>query len=156
MKETVTVRPCDHEQLNNRQSTIELSGLDRISPSILYTIFFYKSKPKHQSSSSSSSSSQAENHVEMAKRALKKVLASWYPAAGRFKYNRTTGKLEIDCNNEGVFVVTAVSDSTMENLGLLSEYKPCYEKLIPKLPEGNDISQNPLVLVQVLLISSHN
>ncbi|KAL5760818.1 hypothetical protein ACOSQ2_019656 [Xanthoceras sorbifolium] len=143
LKVTVTVKPC--EQSNRK--TVELSGLDRISPAILYTVFFYKSQMKKELSS------EAENHVERAKRSLQKVLVSWYPAAGRFKFNETTGKLEIDCNDEGVIFVTAVTDLKLEELGCLHEYKPCYEKLVPKLPEANDISENPLVVVQITMFS---
>ncbi|XP_031263715.1 brassinosteroid-related acyltransferase 1-like [Pistacia vera] len=134
LKETVTVRPC--EQSNTQ--TIDLSGLDRMSPAILYMIFFFKSQLKKEI-----------DHVERAKKALQKVLSQWYPAAGRFKFHGTTGKLEIDCNDEGVAMVTALTKSRLEELGCLHEYKPCYEKLVPKLPEANDISENPLVVVQM-------
>lgn len=139
LKETISVRP--YEQ-SNRQ-TIELSGLDRISPAILYTVFFYRSQLKNELSS------EADGHVERAKRALEKVLVSWFPAAGRFKFNEATGKLEIDCNDKGVTMITTVTDSKLDELGCLHEYKTCYETLVPKLPEVNDISENPLVVVQV-------
>lgn len=104
LKETIIVKPCEQ---SDRKTVLELSGLDRISPAILFTVFFYKSQPKNELSS------EAENHVERAKRALEKVLVSWYPAAGRFKFNETTGKLEVDCNNDGVVFITAVTDSKL-------------------------------------------
>lgn len=139
LKETITVRPSELQAANIQ--TIELSGLDRISPAMLYTIFFFKSQLKND----------GENPIELerAKRALQRVLVSWYPAAGRFKFNETTGKLEIDCNNKGVTMITAVTQSKLEELGCLHEYKPCYEKLVPKLSQSSDVSENPLVLVQV-------
>ncbi|KAK0574505.1 hypothetical protein LWI29_024700 [Acer saccharum] len=136
LKETITLKPCQQSD----RKTVKLSGLDRVSPAILYTIFFYKSQQLKK---------EAENHVERAKRSLQKVLISWYPAAGRFKFNETTGKLEIDCNDEGVIFVSAVTGSKLEELACLHEYKPCYEKLVPKLPQANHISENPLVVVQV-------
>ncbi|KAA8529841.1 hypothetical protein F0562_034390 [Nyssa sinensis] len=133
-----TIRPLERSE----KQTIELSGLDRISPTILYTIFFYKSQFNNETSSD-------EDVVERAKRALHKVLVTWFPAAGRFRINEVTGKLEIDCNNEGVTMIAAATDSKLEELGRLHEYKPCYEKLVPQLPEVEDISKNPLVVVQI-------
>ena len=144
LKETLTPRPCE---LSKRQ-TIELSGLDRISPAILYTIFFYKSQLSHELSSSE------VDVVERAKRALQKVLVSWFPAAGRLRINEGTGKLEIDCNNEGVSMIIAETDSKLQELGRLHKYKPCYEKLVPQLPEAGDVSENPVVVVQVLILLS--
>lgn len=140
LKESSTLRPCD--QLSKRQ-TIELSGLDRISPAILYIIFFYKPQLSHESSCSE------EDVVERSKRALQKVLVSWFPAAGRLRINEGTGKLEIDCNNGGVTMTIAATDSKLEELGRLHEYKAYYEKLVPQLPEAADVSENPLVAVQV-------
>ncbi|KAI9169578.1 hypothetical protein LWI28_014315 [Acer negundo] len=140
LKETITLKPCQQSD----RKTVELSGLDRVSPAILYTIFFYKSQQLKN---------EAENHVERAKKSLQKVLISWYPAAGRFKFNETTGKLEIDCNDEGVIFVSAVTGSKLEELACLHEYKPCYEKLVPKLPQANHISENPLVVVQITMFS---
>ncbi|CAK9174785.1 unnamed protein product [Ilex paraguariensis] len=134
-----TVGPCPQP---NRQ-TIELSGLDRLSPAILYTIFFYEYH------FSTESYSEAEVVVERAKKALEKVLISWFPTAGRFRINKTTGKLEIDCNNEGVTMITAATNSKLEELGRLNEYKPCYEKLVSQLPKADDISKIPLVVVQI-------
>ncbi|KAK7843856.1 brassinosteroid-related acyltransferase 1 [Quercus suber] len=135
LKETVCLRPSEQSQ----RQTIELSGLDRISPAILYAVFFYKCNLN----------SEAENSIERAKRALQKVLVSWNPAAGRFRISDATGKLEIDCNDEGVTMITAVCDSKLEELGKLHEYKPCYEKPVPQLSDADDISKNPLVLVQI-------
>ena len=97
LKETVCLRPSEQ----SKRQTIELSGLDRISPAILYAVFFYKCNIN----------SEAEYSIEKAKRALQKVLVSWYPAAGRFRISDATGKLEIDCNDEGITMTTAVCDS---------------------------------------------
>jgi hypothetical protein len=48
-------------------------------------------------------------------------------------------------------MITAASDSRLEELGTLHEYKTCYEKLVPQLSEADDISKNPLFVVQVLV-----
>lgn len=142
LKETSTLRPCEP----SRRRTIELSGLDRISPAIVYTILFYRARLSDESSSE-------EEGAERAKRALQKVLVSWFPAAGRLSINEGTGKLEIDCNSEGVPVTIAVTDSKLEDLGQLHEYKACYENLVPHLQEAKDVSDNPLVIAQVLRFS---
>lgn len=140
VQENIIVKPL---KFNNRQ-TIELSGLDRISPAIVYTVFFYKV------TNESSFSLQGElDHVERAKKALSKVLIPWYPVAGRFRINEASGKLEIDCDNQGVVLVTAATDSKLEELGALHEYKTCYENLVPKLGDAADVSENPVAVVQV-------
>lgn len=145
LKETVCLRPSER----SKKKTIQLSGLDRMSPANLYAVFFYKSSAL-DSKSSPSSSSKEEDVVERAKRALQKVLISWYPAAGRFIIKRETGKLEIDCNDKGVTVVTAETHTKLEELGELHQYKPCFEKLVPHLHVADNISDNPLIVVQVI------
>ena len=145
LKETILVKPlCEHESSKRSLQTIELSGLDRISPAMLYTVFFYNSNP-----CSESMSSRVDNNVEKAKRALQRVLIAWFPAAGRLRIKQGTGKLEIDCNDEGITVITVETLSKLEELGELHEYKACYEKLVPHLPEGGIMSDNPLIVVQV-------
>ncbi|XVF02999.1 hypothetical protein REPUB_Repub04eG0222900 [Reevesia pubescens] len=141
VKENINVKPLN---LFKRQ-TIELSGLDRISPAILYTVFFYKSDQL----TNESFTQEEEDPIGRAKTALQKVLIPWFPAAGRFRINEASGKLEIDCNNQGVILVTAVTDSKLEELGKLHEYKSCYENLVPKLPEATDVSENPIAVVQI-------
>ncbi|KAF3432075.1 hypothetical protein FNV43_RR26814 [Rhamnella rubrinervis] len=145
LKETACLGPSEQ----SKKKTIQLSGLDRMSPANLYTVFFYKSSDALDSKTSSSSS-KAEDVVERAKRALQKVLVAWYPAAGRFRINKETGKLEIDCNDKGVTVVTAMTNSKLEELGgELHQYKLCYEKLVPQLPVADNVSDNPLLVVQI-------
>ncbi|KAH7516235.1 hypothetical protein FEM48_Zijuj10G0113700 [Ziziphus jujuba var. spinosa] len=115
-----------------------------MSPAMFYTVFFYKSNNLE----TKSSFSKAEDIVvERAKRALQKVLVSWYPAAGRFRIKEETGKLEILCNDEGVTLVTAETPAKLEELGELRNYKPCYEKLVPQLPVAENISDNPLIVI---------
>ncbi|KAJ4960659.1 hypothetical protein NE237_020569 [Protea cynaroides] len=133
------LRPCQQ----SKKQTIQLSGLDRISPAILYTIFFYNAPPTDHKLL------EGEDHIERMKKALEKLLVLWFPAAGRFRINEGTGKLEIDCNDEGVTFFTAVTDSKFEDLGRLHEYKACYEELVPQLIASADISENPLVVVQI-------
>ena len=92
-----------------------------------------------------------DDAVERVKRGLQRVLVTWFPVAGRLRINEGSGKLEIDCNNEGVLLIMAETFSKLEELGKLHEYKTCYEKLVPQLPQNpENISDNPLVAVQVL------
>lgn len=148
VKETTCLRPS--EQSTTHPTTIELSGLDRISPALLYTVFFYK--PQRTTDQDDDDDDDDDDAVEKAKEALRKVLVSWYPVAGRLSINESTGKLEIACNNEGVTMAYAVCDSKLEDLGRLHEYKPFYDRLVlqlPQAPDDDDISRNPLLVVQV-------
>ncbi|KAE8716672.1 putative receptor protein kinase TMK1-like [Hibiscus syriacus] len=125
-----------------KRQTIQLSGFDRISPAILYSVLFYEVGDQ-------SFIKEEDDPFGRAKEALAKVLVPWYPVAGRFRINEGSGKLEIDCNNQGVLLVTAVTDSKLEELGRLHEYKACYENLVPKLPFTTDIAENPIAVAQI-------
>ncbi|XP_034700098.1 brassinosteroid-related acyltransferase 1-like [Vitis riparia] len=46
-------------------------------------------------------------------------------------------------------MIIAATDSKLEELGRLHEYKACYENLVPQLLEAADVSVNPLVVVQI-------
>ncbi|PON46288.1 Transferase [Trema orientale] len=95
-----------------------------------------------------------DDAVERVKRGLERVLVTWFPAAGRLRINEGTGKLEIDCNNEGALLTIAETFSKLEELGNLHEYKTCYEELVPQLPQNSEnISHNPLVAVQITKFS---
>lgn len=135
-----TVQP---EQATKRE-IISLSGLDRVSPAMVYTVFFYRASEKQQIGVGS---------VETVRKALEKVFVSWYPAAGRFGINEETGKLELDCNGAGAVLLEARSDVTLEDLGVLWDYKPFYEKLVPQACSSSsspdDLSLKPLVVAQV-------
>ncbi|KAL3597103.1 hypothetical protein D5086_008740 [Populus alba] len=82
------------------------------------------------------------------KEALGRVLVPFYPVAGRLARDEN-GRIEINCNGEGVLFVVADTDSTTEELG---EFMPSMElrQLIPTVDTNlEDISPNPLLLLQV-------
>ncbi|KAM2182769.1 hypothetical protein COP2_034097 [Malus domestica] len=84
------------------------------------------------------------------KHALSKALVLFYPLAGRLKQNvQNGGRLEIDCNAEGVLFV--VAETTSVDLDYLGNFAPTYEfsSLIPSVDSSVGLSSYPLLVVQV-------
>ncbi|CAK7337220.1 unnamed protein product [Dovyalis caffra] len=81
------------------------------------------------------------------KEALRKVLVPFYPAAGRLARDEN-GRIEINCNGEGVVFVEAETDSTTAELG---DFVPGTEiqQLYPIVDTSGDISSCPLIVIQV-------
>ncbi|PON83704.1 Transferase [Trema orientale] len=81
------------------------------------------------------------------KEALSKVLVPFYPMAGRFRHGNS-GRLEIDCNDEGVLLVVADSSFTVDDFG---DFAPTPElrKLIPNVEFSGDFSSYPFMVSQV-------
>ena len=81
------------------------------------------------------------------KSALSRALVEFYPYAGRLRKDNS-GRLEINCNEEGVLFMEAECESTLDDLGdfctLSSELN-----LIPTVDYSQGISTFPLFLVQV-------
>ncbi|CAN8257643.1 unnamed protein product [Cochlearia groenlandica] len=87
------------------------------------------------------------NVVETLKISLSRALFHFYPMAGRLRWI-PRGRLEVDCNAEGVTFIEAESE------GYLSDFKdfspsPEFEKLIPQVNYKNPIETVPLFLAQV-------
>ncbi|XP_056861057.1 shikimate O-hydroxycinnamoyltransferase-like isoform X2 [Raphanus sativus] len=78
--------------------------------------------------------------------ALSKVLVLFYPAAGRLQKDKN-GRLEIRCNGEKVLLVEAETDSTIQDIGLLTQGLDL-SQLVPALTYSGDISSLPLLLFQ--------
>ncbi|KAF9619819.1 hypothetical protein IFM89_009570 [Coptis chinensis] len=80
--------------------------------------------------------------------ALSKVLVPFYPVAGRLRKNKSSGRLEIECNGEGVLFFEAYTKFVLDDLG---DFEPGMElmQLIPRLSEGHDVFSSPLMLLQV-------
>ncbi|KAK4479661.1 hypothetical protein RD792_015189 [Penstemon davidsonii] len=80
------------------------------------------------------------------KAALGRALVAFYPAAGRLHMNGD-GRIEINCNSEGVLFVEAESDGSLDDL---SDFTPKPDlSLIPIVDYLKGISTYPLVLFQV-------
>uniref|UniRef100_A0A6N2L7W2 Shikimate O-hydroxycinnamoyltransferase n=1 Tax=Salix viminalis TaxID=40686 RepID=A0A6N2L7W2_SALVM len=134
-KESIIVRPS---QEDIPQQRLWLSNMDLLHPRYyLPTVYLYKPN-----------GSSDFFEAEVLKEALRKVLVPFYPVAGRLARDEN-GRVEINCNGEGVLLVVADTDSTTEELG---EFMPSMKlrQLIPTVDTNlQDISRNPLLLLQV-------
>ncbi|KAL3848836.1 hypothetical protein ACJIZ3_010718 [Penstemon smallii] len=83
------------------------------------------------------------------KAALGRALVPFYPAAGRLNTNEMDGRIEINCNGEGVLFVEAESDGTLDDLGDFTPKPDLKITLIPTVDYSQGISTYPLVLLQV-------
>ncbi|XP_042474076.1 hydroxycinnamoyltransferase-like [Zingiber officinale] len=85
--------------------------------------------------------------AEMMRDALARALVPFYPMAGRLARDED-GRIEIDCNGEGVLFVEADAEATVDDFG---DFAPTMElkQLIPKVDYTEDISAFPLLVVQV-------
>eukprot|EP00262_Sarcandra_glabra_P019914 TRINITY_DN7736_c0_g2_i1.p1 TRINITY_DN7736_c0_g2~~TRINITY_DN7736_c0_g2_i1.p1 ORF type:complete len:437 (+),score=-13.72 TRINITY_DN7736_c0_g2_i1:168-1478(+) len=81
------------------------------------------------------------------KEALSKALVPFYPMAARLKRDED-GRIEINCNGEGVLFVEADTDSIIDDFG---DFAPTMElkQLIPAVDYSGDISSYPLLVLQV-------
>ncbi|KAG5223914.1 shikimate O-hydroxycinnamoyltransferase [Salix suchowensis] len=133
-KESIIVRPSQ----DIPQQRLWLSNIDLLLPRF-YVLTVYLYKPNGSSDFF---------EAEVLKEALRKVLVPFYPVAGRLARDEN-GRIEINCNGEGVLLVVADTDSTTAELGeFMSSMK--LQQLIPTVDTNlQDISRNPLVLLQV-------
>ncbi|XP_044495281.1 shikimate O-hydroxycinnamoyltransferase-like [Mangifera indica] len=81
------------------------------------------------------------------KEALAKALVPFYPMAGRLKRDED-GRIEINCNAEGVLLVEAETPSVVDDFG---DFAPTLElkQLIPTVDYSGGISTYPLLVLQV-------
>ncbi|KAL5574428.1 hypothetical protein UlMin_016127 [Ulmus minor] len=84
---------------------------------------------------------------DLLKKALSQVLVPFYPMAGRFERD-ASGRLEINCNGEGVLFVEAESSSTIADFGDFVP-SPQLQTLIPAIDYSSGISSYPFFLSQV-------
>ncbi|KAG6520840.1 hypothetical protein ZIOFF_017901 [Zingiber officinale] len=82
----------------------------------------------------------------MMRDALARALVPFYPMAGRLARDED-GRIEIDCNGEGVLFVEADAEATVDDFG---DFAPTMElkQLIPKVDYTEDISAFPLLVLQ--------
>ncbi|KAK3427815.1 shikimate O-hydroxycinnamoyltransferase [Eucalyptus grandis] len=80
------------------------------------------------------------------KEALSKALVLFYPVAGRLKRDEN-GRIEIDCNAEGVLFVEAETSSVVDDFGDFATLE--LRKLIPTVDYSGGISSDPILVLQV-------
>ncbi|KAJ9162950.1 hypothetical protein P3X46_022680 [Hevea brasiliensis] len=85
---------------------------------------------------------------EVLKEALSKVLVPFYPVAGRLGSD-DNGRIEINCNKEGVLFAEAEADSSMNNE--VGDFMPSHvrRQLVPEVDYSSGISSFPLLVLQV-------
>ena len=133
IKEMTVVKPAEETP----RHALWLSNLDLMTTSAHITnVYFYRNNG-------------AANFFDNAvlKAALAKVLVPFYPLAGRLRCNKD-GRLEINCNSEGVRFVVAETCSGVDDLG---DFAPTTElrKLTPVIDRSGGISSFPILAVQV-------
>ena len=86
--------------------------------------------------------------AERMRRALAEALVPFYPMAGRLARDED-GRVEIDCNAEGVLFVEAdAPDAAVDDFG---DFAPTMDlkRLIPAVDYTDNISSFPLLVLQV-------
>nr|AGA20364.1 hydroxycinnamoyl CoA shikimate/quinate hydroxycinnamoyl transferase [Leucaena leucocephala] len=85
--------------------------------------------------------------AEVMKQALAKALVPFYPMAGRLRRDED-GRVEIDCNGEGVLLVEAETIGVIDDFG---DFAPTLElrQLIPAVDYSGGIETYPLLVLQV-------
>lgn len=81
------------------------------------------------------------------KEALSRALVHFYPMAARLKRDED-GRIELDCNAEGVLFVEAETSSVIDDFG---DFAPTLElrQLIPAVDYSKGIESYPLLVLQV-------
>ncbi|KAJ8750713.1 hypothetical protein K2173_015894 [Erythroxylum novogranatense] len=133
VKESTIVRPAH----DTPETSLWVSNLDLLVPTDhVYTVYFYKAN-----------GSSSSFDVQVLKEALSKVLVPFYPVAGRLGRDEN-GRIQIECNGEGVLLVEAETTSVIDDIG---DFTPGLDMLqfVPKLERSDDITSCPLLLAQL-------
>jgi len=87
--------------------------------------------------------------AKVLKGALSKALVPFYPMAGRLRRDED-GRIEINCNAEGVLFVEAETTSVIDDF---ADFAPTLElkQLIPTVDYSGGISTYPLLVLQVCI-----
>lgn len=85
--------------------------------------------------------------AKVLKQALSKALVPFYPMSGRLRRD-DDGRIEIDCNAEGVLFIEAETTDIINDFG---DFAPTLElrKLIPTVDYSGGIHTYPLLVLQV-------
>lgn len=148
VKKTTVVKPA----AATPRHVLWNSNVDQLVPRFLHvsTVYFYR----QSSLSTPTMAAHGDYFFDSAvlKDALSKVLVPFYPVAGRLVASSgDNGRIDIDCNGEGVLFVEARSNSVVDDFG---DFKPSpkLRSLVPSVDYSSGISSYPLLLLQVPFI----
>lgn len=125
---------------------LELSNMDHLFSHYNSVVLFY---PPAQDPNKTST----ENVTFVLRTALEALLLAHYPwVAGRLRANTKEGRLEVECNGDGVQYVAAKADVEFAELGDVSSPEPAFDLLYAGLQDevmGGDMGNRPLAALQV-------
>ncbi|BFG24852.1 hypothetical protein CerSpe_111250 [Prunus speciosa] len=135
IRESTLVKPAEESR---PRGSLWLSNSDLAFPPFhTSSVYFYRPSGEH-------------NFFDpgVLTQALSKALVPFYPMAGRFRLNDQNGRVEIDCNAEGVLFVVAESSSVVDDFGDFAP-TPNFITLIPTVDYSLGISSYPILVLQV-------
>lgn len=138
IRESAVVRPA--EESTTPQGSLWLSNSDLAFNNYhASTVYFYRP---------SASSDLNFFNSGLLNQALSKALVPFYPMSGRFKLNHHNGRLEIDCNSQGMLFVLAESNCALDDFG---DFAPTsdFRTLILAVDYSGGISSYPILVLQV-------
>jgi len=116
-----------------KEHWLPLSNLDLLLPALDVGVFFCYKNPMKLSTSKTLLI--FESMVVSLKKALAKVLVSYYAFAGEVVSN-SAGEPELLCNNRGVDFVEAVADVELQCLNFYNPDESVEGKFVPKKKHG--------------------
>lgn len=126
----------------NTDRFLYLSNLDNQSAVRVHipVIQFYRYNP----------SKKTEDPVKTIREALSKALVHYFPFAGRLR-DADNGKLQVECNGEGVLFVEADAPHvSLKDFGdLICPPIPCMDELLYQPYGSQTITNSPLLIIQV-------
>ncbi|EFJ06528.1 BAHD family acyltransferase, clade V [Selaginella moellendorffii] len=121
------------------QCTLFMSNIDQVLAYYVETVYFYDKG--------------GDAAVELLQEALGRVLVPYHFLAGRFKLNPKLGRMELECNREGVSFAAASCELRVSDLGDISVPNPLFRNLVLLPDEGKALNDAPLITIQVTKFS---
>ncbi|CAN0880231.1 HCT [Linum grandiflorum] len=149
VKESSLIRPAEERS----EERMWLSNMDLLHPKThVRTIYVYKPEQQQIATRTAGGNGNYFFDPKVLKDALGKALVPFYPMAGRLAVGGG-GRVELECNGEGVLFQEAEADVSVEEVG---EFLPSsgsqdqfVSQLVPFVDYSKGISSFPLCLLQV-------